>query len=157
MTCLRSSKIRLIPSKTKYPLGKHPNNLMPKKTSLGMGSEPKIQHIRNHLHYSNTLIRSTWYVIQHHLGGNSKRICRYPCSTRHTLTIQLVTISTSRPTNMRTPHMFKLPPPTMYSTSPTTSYMLAHRLQARTPYQTHATSCTTPWPSITTHFTTEVN
>ena len=27
-------------SKTKYPLGKHPNNLMPKKTSLGMGSEP---------------------------------------------------------------------------------------------------------------------
>ena len=33
MTCLRSSKIPLIPSKTKYPLGKHPNNLMPKKTS----------------------------------------------------------------------------------------------------------------------------
>ena len=40
MTCLRSSKIPLIPSKTKYPPGKHPNNLMPKKTSLGMGSEP---------------------------------------------------------------------------------------------------------------------
>ena len=40
MTCLRSSKIPLIPIKTKYPLGKHTNNLMPKKTSLGMGLEP---------------------------------------------------------------------------------------------------------------------
>ena len=27
-TCLRSSKRSLIPSKTKYPLGKHPNNLI---------------------------------------------------------------------------------------------------------------------------------
>ena len=29
MTCLRSSKRSLKPSKTKYPLGKHPDNLMP--------------------------------------------------------------------------------------------------------------------------------
>ena len=31
MTCLRSSKQSLKPSKTKYPLGKHPSNLMPYK------------------------------------------------------------------------------------------------------------------------------
>ena len=31
MTCLRSSKRSLKPSKTKYPQGKHPNNLMPYK------------------------------------------------------------------------------------------------------------------------------
>ena len=31
MTCLRSSKRTLKPSKTKYPLGKHPYNLMPYK------------------------------------------------------------------------------------------------------------------------------
>ena len=40
---MRSSKLPLIPSKTKYPLGKHANNLMPKKTSLGMGSEPNVR------------------------------------------------------------------------------------------------------------------
>ena len=38
MTCLRSSKIPLIPSETKYPAGKHPNNLTPKQTPLGVGS-----------------------------------------------------------------------------------------------------------------------
>ena len=31
MTCLRRSKRSLNPSKTKYPLGKHPNNFMPYK------------------------------------------------------------------------------------------------------------------------------
>ena len=43
ITCLSSSKRTLKPSKTKYPLGKHANNLMPYKSTPGMGSEPVIQ------------------------------------------------------------------------------------------------------------------
>ena len=44
MTCLRSSKRALKPSKTKYPLGKHPNNLMPYKIipSYGIGAQMPI-------------------------------------------------------------------------------------------------------------------
>ena len=38
MTCLTSSKRTLKPSKTKYPLGKHPSNLMPYKIIPRYGS-----------------------------------------------------------------------------------------------------------------------
>ena len=40
MTCLRSSKRTLKPSKMKYPLGKHPNNFCLAESSPGMGSDP---------------------------------------------------------------------------------------------------------------------
>ena len=42
MTCLRSSKIPLIPSKTKYPPGNHPYNLMPYKIIPRYGLRAKI-------------------------------------------------------------------------------------------------------------------
>ena len=49
MTCLRSSKIPLIPSKTKYPLGKHPNNLMPHKIIPRYGLRANLpDHPPNH-------------------------------------------------------------------------------------------------------------
>ena len=73
MTCLRSSKIPLIPSKTKYPLGKHPNNLMPKKhpyscSRYGIGA-PKIiadehyetTHLRNGKRSQNTAPNQNTY------------------------------------------------------------------------------------------------
>ena len=46
MTCLRSSKRTLKPSKTKYSLGKHPNNLMPYKIipRYGIGATSGTRH-----------------------------------------------------------------------------------------------------------------
>ena len=86
MTCLRSSKIPLIPSKTKYPLGKRPKNLMPKKTPLGTGSEPNHQHILVHtiapsstvmviilMHYNAWCTIIGWLVRRRsRLGGSCK-------------------------------------------------------------------------------------
>ena len=49
MTCLRSSKRSLKPSKTKYPLGKHPNNLMPHKIIPRYGLRANLpDHPPNH-------------------------------------------------------------------------------------------------------------
>ena len=47
MTCLRSSKRTLEPSKKKYPLGKHPNNLMPYKIipRYGIGAVEEAQRL----------------------------------------------------------------------------------------------------------------
>ena len=46
MTCLRSSKRTLEPSKTKYPLGKHPNNVMPYKIIPRYGIGAKCPMVR---------------------------------------------------------------------------------------------------------------
>ena len=55
MTCLRSSKRSLKPSKTKYPLGKHPNNLMPYKIIPRYGLRAEIYRCVEHARPTYTL------------------------------------------------------------------------------------------------------
>ena len=83
MTCLRSSKRSLKPSKTKYPLGKHPNNLMPYKVipRYGLGAtlhgwKSRCRHISRYT-----------VVLPSKLLGAPRVVCRActPCITVESL------------------------------------------------------------------------
>ena len=71
MTCLRSSKRTLEPSKTKYPLGKHPNNLMPYKIipryGIGASMEENEISTKQYVHRSTSTqgngTNELWYTI----------------------------------------------------------------------------------------------
>ena len=60
MTCLRSSKRSLKPSKTKYPLGKHPNNLMPYKIIPRYGLRAECPSCKSRLYASRAGHLSAW-------------------------------------------------------------------------------------------------
>ena len=94
MTCLGSSKRTQKPSKTKYPLGKHTNNLMPYKIILryGIGTRKQRGHAEQLLPWARkNIVHTTTFSAQFvalrrcslwGVGFIDSLISRWPLKTR---------------------------------------------------------------------------